>query len=153
MSDLRPALAAGYGCLVAWSELLDDINVFPVADGDTGANLRISLAPLRNPEVDRKSLGERLMRAATGNSGNIAAPFFQEFCLADTMADLAPRAASGSMLARRALVQPREGTMLTLFDRLAQWPLPMPIPVSLIQARSLTNYARRCRPPRLFCRN
>lgn len=119
MSDLRPALAAGYGCLVAWSELLDDINVFPVADGDTGANLRISLAPLRNPEVDRNSLGERLMRAATGNSGNIAAPFFQEFCLADTMADLAERAASGSMLARRALVQPREGTMLTLFDRLA----------------------------------
>lgn len=120
MSDLRPALAAGYGCLVAWSELLDDINVFPVADGDTGANLRISLAPLRNPDEDRSSLGERLMRAATGNSGNIAAPFFQEFCLADTMADLAPRAASGSMLARRALVQPREGTMLTLFDRLAQ---------------------------------
>ena len=49
MSTIRKALAAGYHYLSAWADLLDRINVFPVADGDTGANLRISLAPLRNP--------------------------------------------------------------------------------------------------------
>lgn len=121
MSALRPALAAGYGCLAAWSELLDAINVFPVADGDTGANLRISLAPLRTPQVEsRDTLGERLLRAATGNSGNIAAPFFKEFCGAETAADLAARAAAGTVAARRALAQPRRGTMLDLFDCLEQ---------------------------------
>ena len=121
MIALRPALAAGYGCLAAWSELLDQINVYPVADGDTGANLRVSLAPLRDPQPESTaSLGERLIRAATGNSGNIAAPFFQEFCRATGPALLAPRAAAGSLAARRALSQPREGTMLSFFEALAE---------------------------------
>lgn len=121
MNALRPALAAGYGCLAAWSELLDQINVFPVADGDTGANLRLSLAPLRHPQTESAAfLGERLMRAATGNSGNIAAPFFQEFCQAEGPTSLAPRAAAGSLAARRALSQPRQGTMLSFFEALAE---------------------------------
>lgn len=38
---LRQALAAGSERLAAWSDLLDRINVFPVADGDTGRNLVI----------------------------------------------------------------------------------------------------------------
>ena len=119
MSDLRQAFAAGYSLLAAWSELLDDINVFPVADGDTGANLRISLAPLRNPDDDPRLLCKRLAAAATGNSGNIAASFFTEFALAESAAELAARAATASLRARHALAEPREGTMLTLFDRLA----------------------------------
>ncbi len=119
MSDLRQAFAAGYGLLAAWSELLDDINVFPVADGDTGANLRVSLAPLRNPDDDPSLLCQRLAAAATGNSGNIAASFFSEFAHAKSSGELAARAAAGSRRARAALAEPREGTMLTLFDRLA----------------------------------
>ena len=46
MTILAESFSAGYASLSAWSDLLDRINVFPVADADTGANLRISLEPL-----------------------------------------------------------------------------------------------------------
>ena len=70
MSDLYKSFAAGYGCLAAWADLLDRINVFPVADGDTGTNLRISLAPLRDCEQAGAITLELLARCAAGNSGN-----------------------------------------------------------------------------------
>ena len=44
--SLRTAFATGYERMAAWADLLDDINLYPVADADTGRNLRISLAPL-----------------------------------------------------------------------------------------------------------
>ena len=49
-----PALAAGCERVAAWSDLLDAINVFPVADGDTGRNLRISLGPLGRAGTDHR---------------------------------------------------------------------------------------------------
>ena len=60
MSNFREGFAAGYECLAAWADLLDRINVFPVADGDTGANLRISLAPLRDCKADREATRDLL---------------------------------------------------------------------------------------------
>ena len=48
MIALRQAFAAAYERLAARAGLLDRINVFPVADGDTGVNLRLSLAPLHD---------------------------------------------------------------------------------------------------------
>ena len=50
MIALRQAFAAAYERLAARAGLLDRINVFPVADGDTGVNLRLS------PAGDRKSV-------------------------------------------------------------------------------------------------
>lgn len=120
MSDLRQSFAAGYGGLAAWADLLDRINVFPVADGDTGTNLRISLAPLRDLSEDRDNIPELLARTATGNSGNIAAAFFREFCQAKSYADLAATAASGRNKAWQAIADPRTGTMLSVFDSLAK---------------------------------
>jgi hypothetical protein len=120
MSDLRQSFAAGYEGLSAWADLLDRINVFPVADGDTGTNLRISLAPLRDLGDNCENIPERLARTATGNSGNIAAAFFRQFCLAKNYADLAATAASGRNAAWQAIADPRAGTMLTVFDRLAK---------------------------------
>ena len=76
MSPLDQGFAHGYACLSARADLLDRINVFPVADGDTGANLRITLAPLMLYGQDRTALASRIVHAATGNSGNIAAAFF-----------------------------------------------------------------------------
>ena len=38
-SNLKNALITGTERLSAWADLLDHINVFPVADGDTGRNL------------------------------------------------------------------------------------------------------------------
>ncbi len=77
MDDFRQALIAGVERLTAWADLLDRINVFPIADGDTGRNLLISLAPLRHPNRDKQVLARDLLLSARGNSGNIASQFFQ----------------------------------------------------------------------------
>ena len=116
--ELSPAFAAGYASFVAWSDLVDQINVFPVADGDTGTNLRISLAPLREIERDRASAARRISRSATGNSGNIAAAFFREFIQAATREELAECAAIGCRNSWQAVAKPRAGTMLSVFDAL-----------------------------------
>ncbi|MBU3943721.1 MAG: DegV family EDD domain-containing protein [Proteobacteria bacterium] len=116
---MRHAFASGYENLSAWSDLLDRINVFPVADGDTGANLRISLAPLRDCETDKSQTLELLTRCATGNSGNIAAAFFQEFFQSEGFADLVGHAQRGREKAWAALARPQAGTILNVFDALA----------------------------------
>lgn len=120
MHSLAESFAAGYASLSAWADLLDRINVFPVADADTGTNLRISLAPLRQPGVDGSATARQLTLCATGNSGNIAAAFFQDFCQAEHFSELAEKAASGREHAWRAISDPRPGTMLSVFDRLAE---------------------------------
>ncbi len=119
MSALRDSFSAAYACLAAWADLLDRINVFPVADGDTGTNLRISLAPFRNPIDDIVTTRNLLARCATGNSGNIAAAFFREFCRAESLADLAGKAELGRNKAWQAVASPCPGTMLSVFDSLA----------------------------------
>lgn len=119
MSTIRESFAAGYACLVVWADLLDRINVFPVADQDTGTNLRISMAPLRDCEATAEITIDLLGRCATGNSGNIAAAFFREFCRADSFHDLTVNAAVGRDKAWQAVAKPCAGTMLTVFDRLA----------------------------------
>jgi DegV family protein with EDD domain len=107
--------------LAAWSDLLDGINVFPVADGDTGRNLRMSLSPLRYPSKDRKNIIHKLLLSARGNSGNIAARFLSEFLMADSVA-LLPRAAeSGRDRSWQAVCDPKPGTMLTVFDALVEF--------------------------------
>ena len=117
--DVSGALTTGYECLVAWSDLLDRINVFPVADGDTGTNLRISLAPLRDLGGGQQGVVDQLSRCATGNSGNIAAAFFREFIGAAAPEHLAKQAARGRDRAWQAVAAPRSGTMLSVFDALA----------------------------------
>ena len=120
--DTGPSMACGYENLAAWADLLDRINVFPVADGDTGANLRISLAPLRDlgdHKADTTRTRNLLARCAIGNSGNIAAAFFQEFCRSSGFDDLAGNAERGREKAWAALARPQSGTMLNVFDRLA----------------------------------
>ncbi|MFH0785673.1 MAG: DegV family protein [Pseudomonadota bacterium] len=119
MSALSDSFFTAYACLAAWADLFDRINVFPVADGDTGTNLRISLAPFRNPIDDIETTRNLLARSATGNSGNIAAAFFREFCRAESFADLAEKAELGRNKAWQAVASPCPGTMLTVFDSLA----------------------------------
>lgn len=120
MNELAEGFAVGYACLSARAELLDRINVFPVADSDTGTNLRISLSPLRSCITDHSTVAAQLSRCATGNSGNIAAAFFSEFLGAESVADLADKAAKGRENAWRAVATPKNGTMLSVFDCLAE---------------------------------
>lgn len=114
------ALITGYESMVAWSDLLDQINVFPVADADTGRNLKISLAPLRQLADNPNVVPRNLVKAATGNSGNIAAAFFYELLGIDNAEALPTTIQVGFDKAQKAVVNPAPGTMLTLFEALAQ---------------------------------
>lgn len=114
------ALRAGFDRLAAWSDLLDDINVFPVADGDTGRNLQVSLTPLKTvqAETDPDRLTKQLLLSARGNSGNIATQFFSAFIKAPP-ALMHTAAQQGARAAYQAVQAPRDGTILTVFDTLA----------------------------------
>jgi len=126
MNSLESAFIAGYASLAAWSDLIDRINVFPVADSDTGANLRCSLTPLTTMQADRKKTADLLACSALGNSGNIGAAFFRHFVLVDSRADLPARAAAGQDAALAAVAEPLEGTMLSVFAALAELLSPSP---------------------------
>jgi hypothetical protein len=118
-TDFGNALTAGFERLTAWADLLDRINVFPIADGDTGRNLVISLTPLRHPEKDEHFLARNLLLSARGNSGNIATAFFLCFIQAGIRDTLPLSTQRGRDRARLAVPDPRPGTMLSFFDALA----------------------------------
>lgn len=111
----------GYERLGAWADVLDGINVFPVADGDTGRNLMVSLAPLKG--LRSRALEEtvqELLFAGRGNSGNIATRFVAELLRDGFQDSIYPAVKAGAENARKAVKNPRPGTMLTVLDRLAR---------------------------------
>ncbi|HBI47470.1 MAG TPA: hypothetical protein DDX93_01905, partial [Smithella sp.] len=85
---LQKSFIAGLERLVARADLLDSINVFPVADGDTGRNLSVSLFPLRNAGQPKEKIIHQLLLSARGNSGNIASQFFSAFCAMESISEL-----------------------------------------------------------------
>jgi DegV family protein with EDD domain len=113
---LAQSCIAGYENLVVWADLLDAINVFPVADGDTGKNLRVSLSPLRDCTSDMNGNVQSLTATALGNSGNIAAAFLGSFLQSD--GERAALALQGQQQAYQAVHKPVSGTMLDVFDAL-----------------------------------
>jgi len=117
--SLKKSFIAGLERLVARAELLDSINVFPIADGDTGRNLSLSLAPLRNIGQPNEKIIHQLLLSARGNSGNIASQFFSDFCAAENLSQLSELAKEGARKAWQAVCNPRTGTMLSVFDALA----------------------------------
>jgi len=119
MDDFRQALIAGFERLTAWADILDRINVFPIADGDTGRNLVISLAPLRRPDRDGQVMARDILLSARGNSGNIASSFFQYFIQAGSRENLPDAVRLGREHSRQAVPDPQPGTMLSFFDALA----------------------------------
>jgi hypothetical protein len=117
---LSRAFAAGVERVAAWADLLDSINVYPIADGDTGRNLFISLTPLLDPQQEIETTIHRLLLSARGNSGNIAARFFSAFYRINSLEDLHDCALEGSRRAWKAVNDPQPGTMLNVFDALAE---------------------------------
>ena len=126
---LAAALTSGIHRVLAEQELLNRINVFPVADSDTGTNLSLSLGsalgPLSTP--GEKHLGtmlaavaDALLDGARGNSGAIVAQFFQG--MSDSAGEITRfttytfgKAVSvGNEYAHDALSEPREGTILSV---------------------------------------
>ena len=119
--DFNKAFISGVERVAAWSDVLDEINVFPVADGDTGRNLVVSLTPLRQINKDPENTINKLLLSARGNSGNIAARFFSGFLKADSFKTLPGAVKSGRDRAWQAVNKPVVGTMLTIFDELAEF--------------------------------
>jgi uncharacterized protein len=109
---------------------IDDLNVYPVPDGDTGTNLSLTVAAvvdaLEKPGPDdRAGLAHEISRAALmgarGNSGVILSQIVRG--AAESLArseDLAPALRSASDAAYRAVRKPVEGTMLTAIRELAE---------------------------------
>ncbi len=116
--DLQSAYATGYERLSAWADLLDRINVFPVADSDTGTNLMISLAPLHRTDIGAEATARQLLVSALGNSGNIASGFFAGFVAENLPKDLHRATRAGRDRAWQAIADPKPGTMLTVIDEL-----------------------------------
>lgn len=119
-NPFKKSFVAGVERVAAWADLLDAINVFPIADGDTGRNLSISLSPLRNAHEDKDKVVRQLLLAARGNSGNIASRFFSAFYQASSPADLKEAVQEGNARAWSAVSDPRLGTMLSVFDALEE---------------------------------
>ena len=131
---LRHALIAGIERVQARRDELDRINVFPVADGDTGTNLAFTLGAVLDAVRDaaETNVGRCLKRAAEaaldgarGNSGTLIAQFAQG--MSESVGEaprlglrtLARAASNGSRSARDAVAEPREGTMLSVFAAFA----------------------------------
>ena len=82
---LERALNAGVSRVVAQREAINRINVFPVADGDTGTNLAFTMRAMLQPSGKRERSVARVLHAmadqaidgARGNSGAIFAQFIQ----------------------------------------------------------------------------
>ncbi|MFO7801798.1 MAG: DegV family protein [Desulfovermiculus sp.] len=114
------ALAGGYDRLCAHADLLDSINVFPIPDADTGQNLVASLRPLSHSGLPFQELVREVQENALGNSGVIAAQFLAGFLPALEKQNLHQAAEHGRANAWAAVQCPQPGTMLTVFDALAQ---------------------------------
>lgn len=128
---LHAAFAGGLQAVARLRGHLNDINVFPVADGDTGSNLVATLqaalaetAPARRVDRVCRSLADGALAGARGNSGLIMAQFL--WGVAEGTAGrrtldapaLGEALAAGVPFAAEALSNPVEGTVLTV---LREW--------------------------------
>lgn len=128
-NTLAIALVSGIHRVIGQQELLNRINVFPVADSDTGTNLSLSLGsalgilqagPDKHLGTMLAAVADVLLDGARGNSGSIIAQFFQG--MSDSAGDIAQftsttlgdAVALGSEYAHDALSLPREGTVLSV---------------------------------------
>jgi DAK2 domain fusion protein YloV len=126
---LLAAIEAATDWLAAHADQVNALNVFPVPDGDTGTNMLLTMraavaeATLHN-EQTAGAMAARIARGALmgarGNSGVILSQIVRGFAtvIADHQAlngrDLVAALASASEMAYRAVMQPVEGTMLTV---------------------------------------
>lgn len=133
-ATLRRALIAGAQRVMAARDELNRINVFPVADGDTGSNLAATLGSVLQGALSRRTrhIGELLVAigndaidGARGNSGAIMAQFLYglaEHARSAPVLDVRKLAAAvrrGSDGARAALANPVEGTIVTVINAFA----------------------------------
>ncbi|HWR21941.1 MAG TPA: DAK2 domain-containing protein, partial [Feifaniaceae bacterium] len=132
--QLKEMLVTGAALLEKNRALIDSLNVFPVPDGDTGTNMTMTMQSaikeIRSADcstvtcvADALSLGA--LKGARGNSGVILSQLFRGFARslkgAKEMdaAQFAEALAIGSEAAYKAVMKPKEGTILTVARMIA----------------------------------
>ena len=127
---LRDMFLAGASLLEKNRALVDSLNVFPVPDGDTGTNMSMTM---QGAVKDLRSLPETVtveevmakvssgaLRSARGNSGVILSQLFRGFYKAARGHEeldgvtFAAAMAEGTKAAYKAVMKPKEGTILTV---------------------------------------
>jgi hypothetical protein len=132
---LSNMMRASANLLKKYRRHLNAINVFPVADGDTGANMYLTveaiIEELDNNEYSTiKETSALIARGsfmgATGNSGVILSQFFSGFSNSlDKFENIGPKEFSqayvdGAAKAYEAVLNPQEGTILTVIRKSAE---------------------------------
>lgn len=130
----KAVLAAAKG-LETKKEWINELNVFPVPDGDTGTNMTMTImaaakevAAIENPTIEAiaKALSSGSLRGARGNSGVILSQLFRGFTkeIKDTdeitVTVLANAFTRGTETAYKAVMKPKEGTILTVARGMAE---------------------------------
>lgn len=120
---------AGARNLEAKKEWINELNVFPVPDGDTGTNMTMTIlsaarevSALPNPNMKElaKAIASGSLRGARGNSGVILSQLFRGFTKGIeayekvTIPVLADAFAKAVETAYKAVMKPKEGTILTV---------------------------------------
>ncbi len=126
-NQLEHMLKNGLQNLMTREEEINRLNVFPVSDGDTGTNMRLTLENGIRYAKANVNAGEYLKRfskglllGARGNSGVILSQFFKGFCLELArcsqlgISELRNGLIRGYRVAYSAVVTPTEGTILTV---------------------------------------
>ena len=125
----------GAACIAEQKQLINDLNVFPVPDGDTGTNMSLTMQTAvcelkkndpQTVEEAAKITASGLLRGARGNSGVILSLLFRgisKTCKGLREIDglqLAEALQEGVLTAYNAVMKPAEGTVLTVSRLAAQ---------------------------------
>lgn len=125
---------AGAANLEAKKELINELNVFPVPDGDTGTNMTLTIMSaarevrsLKQPDMQTlaKAISSGSLRGARGNSGVILSQLLRGFTkvIRDyeeiDVPILARACERASGTAYKAVMKPKEGTILTVAKGIA----------------------------------
>ncbi len=126
---LRTAFLAGAKNLEANKEKINELNVFPVPDGDTGTNMTMTILSaarevnaIEEPTMENmaKAMSSGSLRGARGNSGVILSQLFRGFAKEIKTLDkidtavLAAAFNRATETAYKAVMKPKEGTILTV---------------------------------------
>ena len=127
--DLKQAVISGANNIARSRTSVDELNIFPVPDGDTGTNMSMTMSAAARDleELDTTLAGEvarrtaaAMLRGARGNSGVILSLLFRGFSQTVEGLDelsgenLAEALARGVDAAYKAVMKPTEGTILTV---------------------------------------
>ena len=129
-SKLAKMFLAGAANLDAKKEWINELNVFPVPDGDTGTNMTMTIMSAarevsglgETPEMKvlAKAISSGSLRGARGNSGVILSQLFRGFCKVVGEYDevdvcvLSDAMQKAVETAYKAVMKPKEGTILTV---------------------------------------